>query len=193
MGDDTTKPRCIPKTGFTLSKRERDDTLPHFVGCKCRFAPKREPLLSAARYLPESEAGCDAPLRLGAIALYLSHSKIESPLGLLAKQALCRYGLQAFASLSGLKLSCKTRRPYERIAPLCKEEPETSPFRQIFLQEDPSKEFKAQVKEALKGLPSFVSQYFLATLPDWLEEQQRFKMESGGNEGAKAQNILIRH
>ena len=145
-----------------------------------------------ARYLPESEAGCDALLRLGAIALYLSHSKIESPLGRLARQALCRYGLQAFASLSGLKLSCKTRPPYERIVPLCKEEPKTSPFRQIFLQEDPSKEFKAQVKEALKGLPSFVSQYFLATLPEWLEERKRFKMESGGDEGAKAQTILIR-
>ena len=145
-----------------------------------------------ARYLPESEAGCDALLRLGAIALYLSHSKIESPLGRLARQALCRYGLQAFASLSGLKLSCKTRPPYERIASLCKEEPEISPFRQIFFQK-PSEELEAQVEEALKGLPSFVSSYFLATLPDWLEEQKRFKMESGGKEGAKAQNILIRH
>jgi hypothetical protein len=145
-----------------------------------------------ARYLPESEAGCDALLRLGAIALYLSHSKIESPLGRLARQALCRYGLQAFASLSGLKLSCKTRPPYERIASLCKEEPEISPFRQIFFQ-TPSAELEAQAEEALKGLPPFVSQYFLATLPDWLEEQQRFKMESGGNEGAKAQNILIWH
>ena len=145
-----------------------------------------------ARYLPESEAGCDALLRLGAIALYLSHSKIESPLGRLARQALCRYGLQAFASLSGLKLSCKTRRPYERIASLCEKEPEISPFRQIFLQK-PSEELEAQVEEALKSLPPFVSQYFLATLPDWLEEQQRFKMESGGKEGAKAQNILIRH
>ena len=144
-----------------------------------------------ARYLPESEAGCDALLRLGAVALYLAHTKANTPLGQLAEQALCRYNLQAFARLSGLKLSCKTRPPYERIAPLCEKEPETSPFRQIFFQ-TPSAELVAQAEEALKGLPRFVSQHFLATLPDWLEEQRRFKELSGGDEGAKAQNIPIR-